>query len=278
MRLCHALVLPLIVAACAQSADQPATPAGPQEVTYTATDDVFTGPDSIVPGMTQLTFVNNGANMHQLLLARFDEGKTLDSLMAAMQANPNDDPAWIHWVGGAGVIAPGMRETSTQDLEPGSYAMLCFVTSPGDSMPHVARGMVKQVTVAGERNTAAAPEADTEIHLSDFAFDMPAVTAGTHTFKVVNDGQQAHEVSLVRLNEGTSVEQLLAAAGPGSEGPPPAVPMGGNGVISPRASNWFTVNLEPGHYALLCFVPDSADGVPHAMKGMVKEFEVTAAS
>jgi hypothetical protein len=272
------LALPMIIGACAKPAEQPATPAGPQEVTYTATDNAFAGPDSIAPGMTQLTFTNNGAALHQLILVRLDAGKTVDSLMAAMQANSNAEPDWIHVAGGGGVIAPGMTETSTQDLDAGHYIMLCYVTSPGDSLPHMAMGMVKQLTVAGARNTAAAPEADTEIHLSEFAFDMPAVTAGTHTFKVINDGQQIHEVALVKLNDGVTAEQFLAASAPGAQGPPPGVPMGGNGALSPGMHNWFTTTLEPGHYVLLCFVPDSADGVPHVMKGMVKEFEVPAAS
>jgi len=278
MRLLPTLALSLLAVACAKPAEAPTAPAEAQAITYTATDNAFAGPDSIAPGMTTLTFVNNGAALHQLVLARFDDGKTLDSLMAFFQANPNADPAWVHWSGGVGAIAPGATGSSTEDLQAGTYALLCFVTSPGDSLPHIALGMSKQLIVAGEQNTAAAPEADTELHLSDFAFEMPAVTAGPHTFKVVNDGQQTHEVFLVRLNEGTTAEQFLAAAAPGATAPPPGIPMGGNGAISPGMSNWFTATLEPGHYVLLCFVPDPADGMPHVMKGMVKEFEVPAAN
>jgi hypothetical protein len=32
--------------------------------------------------------------------------------------------------------------------------------------------------------------------------------------------------------------------------------------------------ITAGNYALICFVPDSADGKPHALHGMVKEFTV----
>jgi hypothetical protein len=34
------------------------------------------------------------------------------------------------------------------------------------------------------------------------------------------------------------------------------------------------MDFEPGRYALLCFVPDAGDGMPHFMHGMVQEFTV----
>jgi hypothetical protein len=40
------------------------------------------------------------------------------------------------------------------------------------------------------------------------------------------------------------------------------------GSRSPRA------DLEPGRYALICFLPDLADGKPHFMHGMMQEIEV----
>ena len=36
-----------------------------------------------------------------------------------------------------------------------------------------------------------------------------------------------------------------------------------------------TVDLAPGRYLLLCWVPDPADGVPHVMKGMVTEVVIS---
>ena len=36
----------------------------------------------------------------------------------------------------------------------------------------------------------------------------------------------------------------------------------------------FTENFTPGHYAFVCFVPDTRDGKPHIEHGMVKEFTV----
>ena len=53
--------------------------------------------------------------------------------------------------------------------------------------------------MAGPRHHAPLPTADAEIRLSDFAFTSGDIAAGTHTFHVVNDGPQIHEIQLVRL-------------------------------------------------------------------------------
>jgi hypothetical protein len=37
---------------------------------------------------------------------------------------------------------------------------------------------------------------------------------------------------------------------------------------------FINVRLEPGTYALICFIPDAKDGKPHFMHGMMKEFKV----
>jgi hypothetical protein len=37
------------------------------------------------------------------------------------------------------------------------------------------------------------------------------------------------------------------------------------------------VTLEPGRYALICFLPDRGDGKAHFEHGMVQEFDVNGA-
>jgi len=34
------------------------------------------------------------------------------------------------------------------------------------------------------------------------------------------------------------------------------------------------VDLKPGRYALICFLPDASDGKPHFEHGMVREIEL----
>ena len=56
--------------------------------------------------------------------------------------------------------------------------------------------------------------------------------------------------------------------------PPPAEPLGGLTALATNADGFFTVDLTPGHYALVCFIPDAKDGKPHVVYGMSKEFTI----
>lgn len=260
----------LLASACSS-----ARPAGPQELVFTAKDFAFTGPDSVAPGLTAIRFVNHGTQPHHLILGQLDDGKTLQDLQAFMQQNPTGEPPFISWRGAANAIEPGDSTGSTTNLVAGHYVMLCFIPDPADNTPHVNKGMVKELVVAGAPRVAATPTAEGEIQLTEFAFAVPAVTVGTHTFHIVNAGTKTHEVQLIRLNDGVSTEQYLAALAPGAKGPPPGAFKGGPGALKPGLDDYWTVTFTPGHYLMVCFVPDT-DGVPHLMKGMIRELTISA--
>jgi hypothetical protein len=57
-------------------------------------------------------------------------------------------------------------------------------------------------------------------------------------------------------------------------GPPPAHFLGGVSPIAVRQENELALTLTPGHYVLLCFVPDAVDGKPHLAHGMVHDVVV----
>lgn len=270
-----AVVLSVMIAACAPKPDA-ASGNAPQEVTFTATDFAFAGPDSIAPGFTTIRLVNQGAQDHQLILGRLDDGKTLQDLMAFMKDHPGAEPPFLSWHGAANGVAGGGTNGATVDLPGGTYVAICFLPDPTDGRDHLSKGMVKELVVAGSPGVGSPPAATGEIRLKDFSFELPALVAGTHTFRVINDGPQTHELQVVRLNDGATAEQYLAAFAPGAQGPPPGVMIGGPGAYSRGLEGYWTVTLTPGNYLLLCFVPDHADGKPHLMKGMVREFSIAA--
>jgi hypothetical protein len=47
----------------------------------------------------------------------------------------------------SGVLAGGTRENLPLDLKPGRYALLCFASDRAGGPPHVAKGMLDEVTV-----------------------------------------------------------------------------------------------------------------------------------
>jgi uncharacterized cupredoxin-like copper-binding protein len=123
-----------------------------------------------------------------------------------------------------------------------------------------------------------APEGatQTELGLVDFAFNLTTLSfpAGDVTFQATNNGQQPHEFFIAKLPEGVSLQQALEADDLAALG---VEDIGGFQPIDPgEQATWTFLDLEPGRYGYVCFVPDANDpeGTPHAFKGMVGEFTV----
>ena len=137
--------------------------------------------------------------------------------------------------------------------------------------------MTDVLRVTGEAVTASAaePEADLEIHMRDFAFDIPAnLPEGQQTWKVINDGPQPHEMIVVKLNEGVTFEQFMSELEANGEAAMPGVPMGGAQALTPSLASYLTYDLEPGEYVATCYIPTQEPGQTHVHMGMVQRFTV----
>lgn len=250
-----------------------AAPAPPQ-ITITATDFKLAMPATIAAGSVALRLVNAGKELHQAQIIRLEDGKTVADLQAAMK-HEGPPPAWLHFIGGPNGIAPGQDTEAFASLTPGHYAMLCLIPS-ADGVPHIMKGMVQPFEVTGGSGAAALPAADDTVRLVDYTFQPSRpLTSGRHTILVTNPATQPHELVLLRLAPGKTVQDFgtWATTG-GMKGPPPAAPLGGVAVMESGGSGAFTVDLVPGSYGLICFVPDARDGRPHLMHGMMQQITV----
>jgi uncharacterized cupredoxin-like copper-binding protein len=256
------------------AAAAPAATATSSPITVTATDFKLDMPATVPSGAVSLRLVNSGKEFHQAQIVRLDQGKTVADLEAAMK-HEGPPPPWLRFVGGPNGIGPGQEATSIASLAPGTYALVCLIPSP-DGVSHLLRGMIQPFEVSGGGAEAALPVASDTVRLGDYSFE-PArpITPGQHTFLVTNGGQQPHELVLLRLAPGKTVKDFgeWATTG-GMKGPPPALPLGGVAVIGQGDSGVFTADLTPGDYGMICFVPDSKDGKPHLMHGMMKQITV----
>ena len=251
-----------------------ATAAAPSTVTVIATDYRFDGPAELPAGLTTFQLVNRGPAIHHLQLVRLGEGKTFDDFMAALKAG-GPPPKWASMEGGPNPSELGDTSRTTVRLEPGNYAMLCFVPDP-DGVPHVAKGMVRPLTVTGGSGPAAAePQADVVMKLVDYDFELSKpIPAGRHTIRVDNAGPQEHEVVIVKLDSGKEAIDF-AVWGEKMVGKPPGTLHGGVSGIMPGGKAFLDVDLAPGEYGLICFVPDSKDGKGHYRHGMAKKVTVS---
>jgi hypothetical protein len=120
------------------------------------------------------------------------------------------------------------------------------------------------------------PEGDTAVLgviMDEYSFtpNVPSVEAQEVViFHGVNQGAEPHEMVVVQLPEGVTVEQLLE-----DESLFEQVEFYGFAFFEPgEEGDLALVGLEPGVYTLLCFVT-APDGQPHAAHGMYVDIEVT---
>lgn len=231
----------------------------------------ITFPEELLSGPVMLTFVNETEDGYFApIIAGLAEDKTFDDLVEELMASPEGlPPEWVTLYGGTGV-GPEGSVAITFDLPAGEYALLNFA----GEMP-----TFDPFSVIEAEEAAEAPEADVEVSLVDFAFTIPSeLTAGPQVWQITNEGEQWHEMAVFHLlDESLTIDDVLELA------MSPEVP---EGVVEevfiwhpsdPGTTAWTELDLEPGSYAILCFLPDLAteEMEPHFMHGMSAIVTVT---
>lgn len=264
-------------------ADTPEPAAAPSElVEIEATDYAFTAPPTFPSGWVKLRFVNAAEETHFLLLWKLPEGRTFEDWTSSV-ARPfyryygeyrsgaierqemlegigGALPAWFAEAtraGGPGFTAPKRTSETWVQLEPGDYAMECYVRGAEEGHRfHGDLGMLRPLIVTEASTGATPPAADIEITLSNFEMTVEGdLSAGDHVVRaVVRDDPQGlvqHNVHLVRLDEDDEVEQVATWLDwvDGMLPPAPAEFLGGAGQLPPGGESYFPVRLEPGRYA-----------------------------
>ncbi|MCI0790628.1 MAG: hypothetical protein J4O02_02565 [Chloroflexi bacterium] len=280
-----ALVAVMLGVACGSGQSLPPT------LAVEAADFSFNLPASIQGGLTRIELTNVGQEPHHMQILRLNDGVSQEQfqtiLQGVIEAMSTEGEAAISGIfqagtaaGGPASVVPGDETTVVLDLIPGQYALLCFIAS-ADGVPHFAKGMASTIEVtAAPESASIEPEEDATVTLNDFAFvGVPAtLPAGVSTLKIVNAGQEDHEMTLLRLDGVTmkqAVERLMTPQDQRPPGPRPFEFAGGFQAILPGQSGWSILDLEPGEYGLVCFVPSAANGfAPHFALGMFGSFTV----
>lgn len=244
------------------------------EVTLVGRDHAFEAPEEAPAGLITFTFRNEGSAVHHAQVVRLNEGVTFEELMAAFQEGESAAFPLFTPVGGPALTDPGDAGRVTLHLDPGAYALLCFVEDEA-GIPHLAQGMARPLTITGEAAPEAKPRVDLTVSMADFQYTMPdEVDAGPQTWEVTNNGPQPHELVVQKLAPGKSPEDVIAFFH-NPQGPPPFTNFGGMQALSPDEAGWLHLDLEPGTYVAICYVPDPASGKGHMDLGMVKTFRVS---
>lgn len=268
------------------------TTAAPHQVALSATEFALQAPDTVPAGWVTFRMTNEGQAIHYGHIVQLDSGRTqrdlLDGYLQAIRSS-GARPTWVKRAGGPGGTAPGGTSNVTQYLEPGQYYWICPVEDEQGN-PHFAKGEVKPFVVAGDGASAAAraaaPKATATIRLADHSFaPVEPIAAGRHLVRVENTGAHGHDINMMRLAPGMTIEHVSRALNPERarrpgerDDPPPPVErlgtlVGGIAVIASGAEAFFETELAPGEYALFCMTT-APDGKSHIEHGMIRQITV----
>lgn len=101
-----------------------------------------------------------------------------------------------------------------------------------------------------------------------FAAQFPT-RAGRFSFVMDNRGAEPHMLILAHLEEGVTIEEVLA-----SEGETGVVATFESDVAMPGQQVVVTADLDPGRWVVVCPIPNS-EGTPHEKLGMLHDFSVS---
>lgn len=212
----------------------------------------FVMPEIVEGGWTTLEFENTGDELHEFALAKLAGGKTIADVQRYLsdpKSQQQPPPSWVQIRAGIPTLDGGEQAALTQQLEPGSYALLCFLDAP-DGRSHIEHGMLRGFAVEGDA-AVDAPEADATLMLGP-SLAAPVIEAGERTIELRNDGDAPSSVFLTEFVEGKTEEDLTRWEDGGLKGPAPARFLGGAIDVPPRSSVYYTITLEEGHeYTLL---------------------------
>ena len=270
---------------------QAAASVTPTVVPISSANYTFQAPDTVDAGWTTFQFANNGDDIHYAHIVQLDSGRTAEELLQAYAEAIRTSaarPKWIRRFGGPGGAAPGGSSAVTQNLEPGSYVWICPVEDSAGH-PHFAKGESKPFVVRAATNPAGQappPVASAVIRLMDFTFAVDSqLTAGRHTIRVENAGLEPHDLVMMKLAPGETLEQVRSflnperARRPGEAGQPlpPLKSLeslaGGIAVIAPGMHVFFETDLTPGEYVLVCMTT-APDGRAHIEHGMIQQIRI----
>ena len=134
------MIKPLTVTA---SARKPVTPTADITLTLSDYDLVFSKPLS--PGKHVIAVRNAGKQPHEFFMAQLMPGKSPMDI-AKFAENPVGAPPGKP-MGGITDIVPGDVVYLQVDVPKGEFALICFSPDMNDGKPHLAHGMIKQISV-----------------------------------------------------------------------------------------------------------------------------------
>ncbi|GGR06409.1 hypothetical protein [Deinococcus ruber] len=259
--------------------------AAPTALPVSATGHGYDAPTRVQAGYVQLRFSNASKMPVDIGIFRLKPGvtdaqfRTVGAQVATNAAKDATDRLnhMVDALGGVGDVQPGNSDSATLYLTPGRYVLASLDADDTTHKTALSMGYFREINVRGPALKNAPAAADYRIRMVDYRFELPqGVRAGTHTWRVLNSGQEPHFALLARLLPGKTFKDAMASLMKNDQQGPPPVDFEHSvyaQVLTHGQSEDVSWNLSAGHYVVVCFV-DNKQGVPHALMGMAQELVV----
>lgn len=118
------------------------------KVEIVAKDYSFDAPDKVKAGDVSIQLTNSGKDFHEANVFKLATGVTPEQALKALatEGAPASGPPPVTPMGGAQGILPGQKTTVVAKLDKGNYMLVCFIPD-AQNVPHIAKGMVRPLTV-----------------------------------------------------------------------------------------------------------------------------------
>ena len=268
----------------------PVVPTAVQKLDVTGTEYAFKVDDGGQPlhaGWTEVTFHNSGVEAHQVMFASPKEGVDLADLAATAGDDSSGSKAieYVDMLGGVSYIGPGRTIKALVNLPEGIVVAMCYVPD-AHGVAHALMGMSTILTV-GPADATPADGPSTErvqgvITMTPKGYRLPEKMAGGW-YRVVNEdggtktGDGLHEMAIMRLDrklDDKGIDRLLGALASNATPEVSLVALGGMGALSAGFDGYLYLDLQPGHYLAVDFMPDPGSPRPHLLDGYMTPFEL----
>lgn len=117
------------------------------DITVTLSDYAFAASSPLTAGTHTIRIENAGPQVHELTIERLAPGKTLADFQRWLAGGMKGAPVSMP-VGGFTGPDKGKVGWLTLTLTPGTYLLTCYVPDEKDAAPHLAHGMIQQITIS----------------------------------------------------------------------------------------------------------------------------------
>jgi hypothetical protein len=251
-------------------------------ITMSSTKE-FTAPRKVNAGWVTFRVGAADTDYHGLEVARPNPGHTLAEVINDLQMGLGSDPA-SEALGARNLVRDGTLMggvvtssyapmEATLPLTPGTYYLFDFAEFGLPTPP-----TVHTMRVVGHMDWAGMPAFHSVVGMYMNPQDMPAFVAptdfsATGSFLVYGQGDELHEAVFRPTKPGITDQYIsdyyaaIDAGLPHAPSPWTDIQHGFN-AMSPGQFAVFHLDLPPGPYALICYVPSDDTGLPHAHMGM----------